>query len=52
MNPHWTQIIFGAVNEVMKICPHCKKVSSYSMKRVGQYYKCHYCGHKFKEKGK
>jgi predicted RNA-binding Zn-ribbon protein involved in translation (DUF1610 family) len=51
MNPIWTQAIFSAVKEVMKLCPHCKKVSAYSQKRVGQFYTCHHCGHRFKEKG-
>jgi hypothetical protein len=52
VNPQWMQIVFGAVQEVMKICPHGKKVSAYGEKRAGQFYKRHYCGHKFKEKGK
>jgi transposase-like protein len=52
MNPLWTQAIFNAVKEVMKICPHCKKVSAYNQKKIGQFYKCHHCGHRFKETGK
>ena len=51
VNPIWTQIIFNAVKDVMKVCTHCKKVSAYQQKRVGQFYKCPYCGHKFKERG-
>jgi hypothetical protein len=52
MNPQWMQIVHGAIKEVMRICTHCHKVSAYEPKKIGQYFKCHYCGHKFKEKGK
>jgi DNA-directed RNA polymerase subunit RPC12/RpoP len=51
VNPIWTQMIYNAVKEAMKICTHCRKASVYQLKRPGQYYKCRYCGHKFKEKG-
>ena len=52
MNPIWTQMIYNSVKDTMKICTHCKKASVYQLKRPGQYYKCRYCGHRFKEKGK
>ena len=52
MNPQWTQIIRGAMLEVMKVCTHCKRVALYQPKKIGQYYKCHFCGHKFKETGR
>ena len=45
-------MIYNSVKEALKVCTHCKKVSAYQPKRVGQYYKCHHCGHKFREKGK
>ncbi len=51
MNPLWSKMIFDAVKEVMKVCSHCKKASAYEGKKQGQYYRCRYCGHKFKEKG-
>ncbi len=52
MNPIWAHIINETIRDVMKVCPHCKKASSYQPKKPGQFYKCHFCGHKFKEKGK
>jgi transposase-like protein len=52
MNPIWTQMIYESVRDVMKICPHCKKADAYSQKRLGQFYKCKQCGHRFKEKGR
>ena len=52
MNPIWTQMIYKAVKEVMKVCTHCKKAGAYKQKPVGKFYKCQYCGHRFKEKGK
>jgi DNA-directed RNA polymerase subunit RPC12/RpoP len=52
VNPIWTQMIYNSVKDAMKICTHCKRASVYQLKRPGQYYKCRYCGHKFKEKGK
>jgi len=52
MNPIWASMIFNAAREVIKKCTHCKKVSAYREKRPGQFYKCHHCGHRFKETGK
>jgi transposase-like protein len=52
MNPIWTQMIYEAVRDAMKVCPHCKRADSYAQKRPGQFYKCKHCGHRFKEKGK
>lgn len=43
---------FKAVKEMMKVCTHCKKAAAYVKKQPGQFYKCKYCGHKFKEKGR
>jgi DNA-directed RNA polymerase subunit RPC12/RpoP len=51
LNPIWTQMIYNAAKEVMRVCTHCKKASAYQMKPRGRYYKCPYCGHRFKEKG-
>lgn len=44
-------MIYQTVKEVMKVCPHCKKVGAYTQKPVGKYYKCMHCKHRFKEKG-
>lgn len=52
MNPIWAHIINDTIRDVMKVCPHCKKASTYQKKQAGQFYKCRFCGHKFKEKGK
>ena len=52
MNPIWQQMIYKAVKDVMKVCTHCKKAAAYRPKEKGQFYKCKFCGHKFKEKGK
>jgi transposase-like protein len=52
MNPIWTQMIYEAARDVMKVCPHCKKADAYAKKRTGQFYKCKHCGHRFKEKGR
>jgi hypothetical protein len=51
MNPIWTQMIYKAVKDAMKVCTNCKKAAAYPQKRPGQYYKCRFCGHRFKEKG-
>lgn len=45
-------MIYKAVKDVMKVCTHCKKVAGYKPKKPGQYYKCHFCGRRFKEKAK
>ena len=50
MNPIWTKVILDAVRYSMKRCPQCKKASAYPQKRVGQFYNCKDCGHRFKEK--
>jgi hypothetical protein len=52
VNPQWMQIIRGTMKEILKVCTHCKRVSSYPPKKIGKYYKCHFCGHKFKETGR
>jgi transposase-like protein len=52
MNPIWTQMIYEAVKDAMKVCPHCKRADAYALKRPGQFYKCKHCGHRFKERGR
>jgi hypothetical protein len=50
MNPIWQHMIFKAVKEVMRVCTHCKRAAAYPQKKAGQFYKCKFCGHRFKEK--
>ena len=52
MNPIWAQMIFKAVKDVTRVCTHCKKAGVYKKKKQGEFYKCKFCGHRFKEKGK
>jgi transposase-like protein len=51
MNPIWTQIIYNAVRDVLKKCPHCNKATAYVQRRPGHSYRCKHCGYMFKEKG-
>ena len=44
-------MIHKAVKDAYKTCSHCKKVTVYPQKQLGQFYKCKFCGHRFKEKG-
>lgn len=50
MNPIWHQMIYKAVKDVMRVCTNCKKAAAYPQKKAGQFYKCKFCGHRFKEK--
>jgi len=50
VNPIWTQMIYNATKEEVKVCTHCKKASAYQTRKRGQFYKCPFCGQKFKEK--
>jgi DNA-directed RNA polymerase subunit M/transcription elongation factor TFIIS len=51
MNPIWQKVIYDAVKNAIRVCPHCKKSAAYALKPAGRFYKCKHCGHKFKEKG-
>ena len=52
MNPIWTQMINKAVKGATRVCSACGKSAAYTRKKAGQFYKCKYCGHRFKEKGR
>lgn len=49
MNPIWIKTIVDAVENSMKRCPHCKKVSAFSRK-PDLFYTCRHCGLTFREK--
>lgn len=51
-NPIWTTLIIATIQKLSRKCPHCNKKGTYSAKQPGQFYTCHHCGHRFKEKEK